>query len=300
MIKLTHIISHTDMDGIVSAVLLQDIFEDVKDVEFADPNDIQSRFLIPEKWDIVCDLPEGGGLWFDHHQTGEMIAGQDPNPNPRREKHFDPIKKSCARLIYETYKDKLKKWSKLVDETDKIDSASYTIEEYLNPNAYQILSITLRSGDKEKDDDYRYYVMGCLNMMTPENIVKTTIVQKRYKEKQKDWEEWDKTYNKYLTKIGKVLILDSSSMEVFPRGRVHKMFIDNPECDFSIMVGKLPFNGDIKLSVGTNIFKKVPDFNIGGMLREFGGGGHKGVGGVVVPFEKKEEVIKQIIEKLGA
>jgi nanoRNase/pAp phosphatase (c-di-AMP/oligoRNAs hydrolase) len=59
--------------------------------------------------------------------------------------------------------------------------------------------------------------------------------------------------------------------------------------------------GDYKLGVGSNPWKRNKiKINIGLLLKKYGGGGHKWVGGLTVkPASKKDAVIREIIARLN-
>jgi nanoRNase/pAp phosphatase (c-di-AMP/oligoRNAs hydrolase) len=49
------------------------------------------------------------------------------------------------------------------------------------------------------------------------------------------------------------------------------------------------------ISVGYNIFNPTSNVNVGELLKNYGGGGHKVVGSSRVPNEKAEQAIKEIV-----
>jgi nanoRNase/pAp phosphatase (c-di-AMP/oligoRNAs hydrolase) len=50
--------------------------------------------------------------------------------------------------------------------------------------------------------------------------------------------------------------------------------------------------------VGKNIFNKTLNINVGELLSQYGGGGHRGAGSCRVPSGKAEEVLEKIIKAL--
>jgi len=62
---------------------------------------------------------------------------------------------------------------------------------------------------------------------------------------------------------------------------------------------KIRFGDDkdkIVLSAGHSIFNRNCNVNVGSLLSEFGGGGHKGAGGCSFPADKASEYIPRIVE----
>ena len=286
------LVTHSDFDGIVSALLLREIFP-IDNVLFAEPSSIQKGFLKTTKKDIVCDLPKGGGLWFDHHSEQEV--------DDKRECHYDLNAKSCARVIYETYKDKLNGWEQLVEEADKIDSATFTKEEYLNPNACGVISITLRTCDKEADDNFRMYVLNLLSYKTPEEVAESSMVVNRYHEKLDEWSRGEPAVEKSTVFDNEIAVVDFVCYgDKSPVWRMHKLYIDHPEVKYVMSARRLKITGDIKMSCGTNVFDDNESYrpHIGQIMKEFGGGGHKGVGGCTVEAKDYLNAIRTIKEKL--
>lgn len=286
------IVTHTDFDGIISALLLREVFK-VQDIVFTEPSNIQKGHFKDFKSDIVCDLPKAGGMWFDHH-PGQTIDAP-------RKCFYDPKAKSCARIIYEKFKDKLAGFRELVDETDKIDSASFTKEEYLNPNACGRISITLRSADRERDDNYRVFILNMLSFQPPEAVARQSMVQKRYFDKIDEWKKGDELVAKQIELDNDVAVVDLVAREEdAPAWRIHKVYLDYPEVKYVITAHRLKISGDVKMSCGTNIFQDNDSYptHIGEIMKEFGGGGHKGIGGCTVKAQDYQEIINKIKEKL--
>jgi hypothetical protein len=294
-IKYTTIVTHTDFDGIVSALLLSEVY-DIDHVVFREPADIQKGIFKPSKYDIVCDLPKSGGLWYDHH------PGQETDNH--RVCHYCSTMPSAARVIFERHKDQLSGYEELVKETDRIDTADYTREEYLNPNACQKISITLRSKDKERDDNYRLYILNELSYLPPNTIVEKQIVLNRYLNKLDEWQKGEKTLEKNLVVIGNIAIVDFVAFgKDAPTWRVHKLYLDHPQALFVISASRYLDNGDVKISCMTNIFAPKELFSnvhIGQIMNELGGGGHKGVGGCNVLAKDYLNIIENIRGKLNA
>ena len=63
------IVTHFDLDGIVSGALLS-YFYKINKIFFTGPSDIYEGRFHASGGDIVSDLPYalGCALWFDHHQ----------------------------------------------------------------------------------------------------------------------------------------------------------------------------------------------------------------------------------------
>ena len=91
--KLNKIISHYDLDGVVSAALLS-YKTGIKNIKFVHSTDHQKI----DKKTIISDLEFSPkcGVWFDHHA---------PNKVNKKFKGSFVLEKSCARVISNYYKE---------------------------------------------------------------------------------------------------------------------------------------------------------------------------------------------------
>ena len=119
------IVTRPDFDGIVCAVLLMDALGLKEPVRWVEPNALQRGKVEICKGDIIANLPyhDKCSLWFDHHYTNRVY---------RSVRGVFKIAPSAAGLIYEYYKDRLKRdYSELVTATDKIDSRAAVYEQII-------------------------------------------------------------------------------------------------------------------------------------------------------------------------
>lgn len=283
--------THTDMDGVVSAMLLSEIF-DITIIEFTEPALIQKEIVCPSESDIVADLPRGASLnWYDHHPLQEdfvMNIGK-----------YDPDAKSCARVIFEMYKDKLKRFENLVNITDRIDSAEYTKEDITNPGPMNKLAIAIRSGDMVSDNEFRKHLIVMLAIHTPEQLMEDHLIKKRVEDKLALWKEQQTEAEKNLVIENNVAVIDVVSYgDKYPIYQLFNLYVKHPEIMF-VITARTDKNNSVKLSAGCNIFRK-DEFNghIGSIMRKYEGGGHKGIGGCNVPLNSYKSAINAIKKRL--
>jgi len=137
------IVTRPDFDGIVCAVLLNEALNIREPVKWVEPNELQRGLVNIRKGDIIANLPyrDNCTLWFDHHYTNRIF---------RSFRGVFKIAPSAAGLIYEYYKDHLKRdYRELIAATDKIDAADLTLDQVLQPEKYNyiLLSMTVFNGD---------------------------------------------------------------------------------------------------------------------------------------------------------
>ncbi|MBN1233820.1 MAG: hypothetical protein JXA60_10745 [Candidatus Coatesbacteria bacterium] len=169
------IVSHNDLDGVISSSLLSSI-TGIKQFLFTGPTNIINKKHVLLETDIICDLPYSTccGAWFDHH-TGNLedlnYRKIDITSIPGSFSEQD----SCARVIYNYFKDKISFSDILksyIDIADEVDSFKYDSPlEWLAEKPSRILDFAI----KDKCDDLNKKIV-FLNRLT--NLIKELTPQK--------------------------------------------------------------------------------------------------------------------------
>jgi oligoribonuclease NrnB/cAMP/cGMP phosphodiesterase (DHH superfamily) len=294
--RYSRVVTHTDFDGVVSALLVRELF-DVDEVVFAEPWMLQKKEFNVRRGDVIVDLPYGEGcaLWFDHHSTSLVDAAKGI---------VDAQAKSCARVIFEHYRKEhpaLERFRPLVDAADKIDSASFTREDLERPDVYGKISMSIRGDEKRKDDEFRLFLLNMLAFQTAEQAIAQPIIRKRVEEKVRQHEEWLKRIAAYVKLEGKVIFVDrTSAPDDLPRGQPFWLYLMYPGHSVYLLVDNLKWEPDkVKFSCGENIFEQLNAVDIGALMQRYGGGGHKVAGGCSVLRENKDDVVRQLLETLN-
>ena len=137
--KKYRLVTRSDFDGLVCAVLLKDLGM-IDDIKFVHPKDMQDGKIEISGRDITTNLPyvNGAYLVFDHHLS-ETIRNEG-----KRENHIiDPSAKSAARVVYNYYggKERFPKISEeMMDAVDKADAAQFSVDEILRPHGWVLLN----------------------------------------------------------------------------------------------------------------------------------------------------------------
>jgi nanoRNase/pAp phosphatase (c-di-AMP/oligoRNAs hydrolase) len=292
---ITRIVAHTDFDGLVSAFLLQELLG-VEEVFFCEPWEIQNGTVRIHPTDAVADLPypaNGCGLWFDHHASS---ARSFTNLAHQR---FDPHAKSCPGLIYSLHRERLHKWYHLVHEADRIDSASFSEHDLRHPSSALRIAMALDTGDRERDDHYRRFVIERLRTDHLDAIAGLPITRERLALIDASMERALRPER--ITRHGNVVVLDL-------RGKPHALarttFIqfqlslleamhDAPAA-VSIIVGDAEEgHARWRVSMGKNLFCPASPVDLGAVAASFGGGGHAVAAGCAIPQE--DAVLSDII-----
>jgi oligoribonuclease NrnB/cAMP/cGMP phosphodiesterase (DHH superfamily) len=288
------IVTRPDFDGIVCAVLLREALHISQPVKWVEPSDVQRGLAEIRKGDILANLPydEKCTLWFDHHYTNRVY---------RKYRGVFRIAPSAAGLIFEHYQNRLKRdYRELVVATDKIDSADLTLDEVLHPERYDyvLLSMTVFDGDQD-GELYWNKLVDLIGRYSFDQVLADSEVKRRCRavvEKNNQYLE----YLKKFTRLDKnVSITDFRTLPQTPVGNRFLVYSLFPESVVNVRIRYEDRNREIVVvNVGHSIFKRTCEVNVGLLLAEFGGGGHRGAGSARIPKCKAQEGLSRIIETL--
>ena len=144
VVERYRLVTRSDFDGLVCAVLLQQLGL-VEDILFVHPKDVQDGQVEIGPGDIATNLPYApdAHLVFDHHHS-ETLRNTTIAPN-----HIiDPDAPSAARVVYEYYggAERFPTVSPdLMRAVDQADSAQYSLEEVLHPKGWVLLNFLMDS-----------------------------------------------------------------------------------------------------------------------------------------------------------
>lgn len=296
---MTVLYTHSDFDGLISAVLISRIFKP-SDIVVAEPRELRGDLLDIKPEDIVIDLPRPEvdvRLWCDHH------GSEGDKPIITDSIKYVPAAKSCASIIYNHFKDKLSDCpycEEAVKWANKIDSADFTLEEYKTHNEYSVISMSLKSFDKELDKYYiRWLIKKILDTGSFKHVSMLDPVNIRYDYKTDSIERWKYIIKVYLKYENDIIITDTrKSNGMLPKGNNYALFEMYP--DARVTIGISRFGPDkCYIGAGENIFNKGQNkVDIGKLMKKYKGGGHFSVGGCEVPVEGADKIFNEILNIL--
>jgi oligoribonuclease NrnB/cAMP/cGMP phosphodiesterase (DHH superfamily) len=288
------IVTRPDFDGIVCAVLLYEALQIDEPVKWVEPNDLQKGRVNIRNQDVIANLPydENCALWFDHHYTNRINTSF---------KGAFKIAPSAAGIIFEHYKGRFKRdYSELVQAADKIDSADLSLDEVLHPEkyAYVMLSMTVSNGG-EADEAYWNMLIELLREFDIQQVLENPQV---YEHCQSMLVQ-DEIYIAYLkenTELFKhVSITDFRPFTKPPAGNRFLVYSLFPDTYVNMRIRyEDKNNGRLAVQVGHSIFNPKCNVNVGLMLTNFEGGGHRGAGSTRFQASKADEYIPKIIDTL--
>ncbi|MFA5929857.1 MAG: hypothetical protein WC861_03155 [Candidatus Micrarchaeia archaeon] len=290
--------THTDLDGVMCAVLISSV-EEIDEFRFVDPGTVQAGKIPFRKSDIISDLPydRHAGMWFDHHESSK----------PKEGAVFEGGWKaapSAARVIFDYYENPyLEKYAAAVEATDRIDSGQVTREEAENPSGWFLFSNTLEtSAEKAEDDAYKVHVIALIRKNPDISaVLADPRVAERVKNVTAELGKFAQILREHTVMIGKVAYSDLRTRPDLPRGNNYLVYSLFPDAVTSVRI--MPEKEDkesAKISVGHNIYGIKCGFDVGAAMKRIGGGGHRSVGGASVKKEEAEALAKKLVADINA
>lgn len=304
------LITRSDMDGLVCAVLLKKLGL-VEHVTFAHPKDMQDGVIEVGPNDITTNLPyvEGVGLCFDHHESEAERLKDSEKPDNYI---IDTKAPSAARVVYDHYGG-ADKFGDIAEDmmiaVDKADSADFTKEEILSPTGWVLLSFIMdaRTGlGRFRDFNISNYQLMmklidyCLEKQSIDEILELPDVKERvelyFSQKEKFREQIERCARVHKN----LVVLDLRKEETIWAGNRFVLYAVFPQCNISIHAiwGKNKQN--TVFAVGKSILNRTSNTNVGNLMLQYGGGGHEAAGTCQVDNLKAEEVLEELISTINA
>ena len=303
--KKYRLVTRSDFDGLVCAVLLKDLGI-IDDIKFVHPKDMQDGTILISDNDITTNLPyvEGVHLAFDHHLSETIRIGQKPDNHI-----IDPDAPSAARVVYDYYGDK-KAFPKIADDmmvaVDKGDSANFNEQEVLKPAGWDLLNMLMDSrtglGRFREFRISNYQLMMQLIDYCRDHSVEEIIALPDVKERVDLYFEHEGKFKEQIKRCSTVhsnlVVLDLRNEETIFAGNRFMIYALYPDCNVSIHVlwGLNKLN--TVLATGKSILNRTSKTNIGELMLSYGGGGHENAGTCQVENDDSERVLNELITKI--
>jgi len=288
------IVTRSDFDSVVCAVLLYEALDIQEPVKWAEPSEIQKGLVDIHEGDIIANLPYAPNcsLWFDHHYSNQ---GEQTFTGAFR------LAPSAAGIIFDYYRGKfLRDYTELVQAADKIDSADLTHEEVLYPehHPYILLSMTI-SSQNSADEPYWNHLVDLLRVQPIHTVMEDETVKARCEAAIRENIAYRTYLKDYTQRIGHVAVTDFRALSPPPAGNRFLVYFLFPECSVQAKI-RLDANQPdmVMVSVGHSIFNRTCEVNIGQLLARFEGGGHRAAGACRFHASKAEAYIPKILDAL--
>ena len=308
------LVTRADFDGLVCGALVTK-FEPINSYLYVEPKFMQDGLVDIRQGDIITNLPYHPNctLWFDHHITNTSPHFPEPIVIGKGGFRLAP---SAARVVCEYYTELgnrhqasgkigpeeilaflgTERMKYLLHEADRIDAGKLEKEDVLDPQGYVLISMTT-DGRNTGDEPYWLKIINLLRESTLEDTLNDPEVKRRCQRIREEQEKLRKLLLERTTMRGNVIYCDLRGVREIPDGNRFLIFTLFPKGNIQVKVAHdSQRENTTAISVGYNIFNPTSNVNVGELLKNYGGGGHKVVGSSRVPNEKSEQSIKEILE----
>ena len=310
------LVTRADFDGLVCGALVTQ-FESIDSYLFVEPKFMQDGLVEIRKGDIITNLPYHPNctLWFDHHITNTTPSFPEPIVLGKGGFRLAP---SAARVVYEYYTEvgnrqqatgnsrirpkemlaflNTERMKYLLHEADRIDAGKLEEEDVLDPQGYVLISMTT-DGRNAGDEPYWLKIIDLLRDKTLEETLADLEVSQRCRQIQDEQEKLRKLLLERGELRRNVIYVDLRGVKEIPDGNRFLIFTLFPKGNIQVKVTHdSQRENTTAISVGYNIFNPTSNVNVGELLKNYGGGGHKVVGSSRVPDENAEQAIQEILE----
>lgn len=300
------LITRSDFDGLVCAILLKDVGI-IDEIKFVHPKDMQDGKIEVTDNDITTNLPyvDGVHIAFDHHLS-ETIRNE-----PRENHIIDPDAPSAARVLYDYYGGAERfpaEWNEMMDAVDKGDSAQFSQEEVLKPTGWVLMNFLMdaRTG-LGRFRDFRisnYQLMMELIDMCKDHPIDEVMALDDVKERVElyfDHEEKAIDQIKRCSTLhNNLVVLDLRNEETIYAVNRFMIYALFPDTNISIHVIWGFKQQNTVFAVGKSILNRSSKTNVGELCLGYDGGGHSAAGTCQIDNDKVEPTLLEIVTKIIA
>lgn len=300
------LITRSDMDGLVCAVLLKELGL-LGEIVFQHPKDMQDGKVAVTDRDIITNLPyvPGCGLCFDHHASEADRNSGQPTPNYI----LQPDAKSAARVVYDHYGGKARfprVSDAMMDAVDKADSAGFSMDDVLNPQGWELLSFLMdaRTGlgrfREFRVSNYQLMMMliDCCRDMPIADILALPDVKERVDLFFAQHALFREQIARVAQVHGPLVVLDLRNEDTIYAGNRFVVYAMYPQCNISMHVMWGREKSNTVYTVGKSIFDRSSPVNVGALMLQHGGGGHHAAGTCQGGNTTAEQLKQQLIDEI--
>ncbi len=304
--KKYRLITRSDMDGLICAVILQELGL-INEIKFAHPKDMQDGVIEVGPDDITTNLPyvEGVYMCFDHHASEVARVGAAP------ENHIiDDSAPSAARVVYDYFDGAANpQLGKITEEmmaaVDKADAAGFTKEDILNPQGWELLSFIMdaRTGlGRFRDFGISNYelMMKLIDYIRDTHTIQEILELPDVKERVELYFEHENKCKEQIERCSKVhgnlIVLDLRREETIWAGNRFLIYALFPQTNISMHIIWGRNKQNTVFAVGKSILNRTSNTDVGKLMLQYGGGGHQAAGTCQIDNLKANEVRDELIE----
>ena len=302
MSKKYRLVTRSDFDGLVCAVLLKHI-DLIDEISFVHPKDMQDGKIDITSGDITTNLPyvANAHMVFDHHES-ETKRNEGVALNHVIEADCP----SAARVVWKHFGGDTvfpAGWADMMTAVDKADSAQFTIDEVLNPQKWELLNLLMDS--RTGLGRFREFRISNYNLMMDlidyckdhdiDEILELPDIRERVELYRSHSELFKDQIKRCATVHDNLVVLDLRQEETIYTGSRFAIYALFPQCNISIhnMWGFQKQN--TVFAVGKSIFDRSCKTNIGELMLKHGGGGHAAAGTCQVPNDQADDILQSLV-----
>jgi nanoRNase/pAp phosphatase (c-di-AMP/oligoRNAs hydrolase) len=301
------LVTRSDMDGLVAAMLLREL-DMLGEIKFVHPKDVQDGKIELGPGDITTNLPYAPKvhLAFDHHASELIRLGETP-----ANLIIDPHAPSTARVLYQHFGGAAR-FPRISEEimqaVDKADSAHFTLDDVLHPDGWVLLNFVMdpRTG-LGRFKTFRvsnYSLMMDLIDYCREHPIAAVLQLPDVRERTDLYFAQEAPFREMLRRCtvlhGELALLDLRQEVTIYAGNRFMIYALFPQCTVSMHVMWGLQKQNTVFAVGKSIFDRTLPLDIGSLMLEYGGGGHEAAGTCQIANERAEEVKEELIRRILA
>jgi len=307
MSKKHRLVTRSDFDGLVCAVLLKEL-DLIDDILFVHPKDMQDGKVAIKPGDITTNLPYADGchLVFDHHESETVRLGAKQPQN----QIIDPKAPSASRVVYEYYGGAARFPNvsrQMMDAVDKSDSARFSRDEILNPKGWVLLNYLMdaRTGlgrfKEFRVSNYQLMMMlieACRTKSIDE-VLALPDVQERVSLYFEHSKKFTAQIQRCASVYGDLVVLDLRDEDTIYAGNRFMVYALYPQTNISMHIMWGLQRQNTVFAIGKSIVNRTSPVNIGLLCLEYDGGGHANAGTCQVANDKANSVAQELIERIS-
>lgn len=297
------LVTRSDFDGLVCAVLLQEAGVVDDDIVFVHPKDVQDGTTPITRRDILTNLPYRPEAYmvFDHHASEVERTSGGANNHV-----IIPTAPSAARVVYEYYGGEAKFPNispELMLAVDKADSAQYSLDEILEPAGWFLLNTVMdartglgrfRTFRISNYDLMLQLIALCRAHGSVDTILALPDVRERTDLFFSQQEDAKSQIKRCATVHDRLVVLDLRREDPIWSASRFLIYAMYPECNMSMHILKGREGKNTVFALGKSIVDRSSQAHIGSVMLSYGGGGHKAAGTCQVDNDKAEKVAQEL------
>ena len=296
-------------DGIISCILAWDFLEKTRRWNFVRFGPIGYHIRptwVLEELKKPCAIVDflyhsDATFWADHHPTAFVTPQLQAEFEAQKRSEcmvYDKSARSCASLLSTIWKglpQEKKRFAEMVLWADKIDSAAYaSVDEAIFGKAPALqIHLSLMS---KNDNEYCRLLLRELRTKDLSHVASLPEVRARYLEVQNRTIAGLEHLRQHIQLLSDGIVffdVKSSDTEIINRYAPYHFF---KNARYSIAV--LRSDNEVKITAMRNPWREFESVPLGKIFEDFGGGGHRRVGSVLIPsnaIERQQAVIQSLL-----